>query len=998
MFMKRLLSFVTLLAAASNFAFASNHLWDMAQWKLHVTVDREHTSGDVEYDGLTYYRGGDNDFADGAKEFSDGKTWNTRLKLGGKSSLDSKSASRVFEFKADKGDVVTIYAVHGSLSGDDRTAYLSDSRSTDAKKALLAVPTKAGQTGTAKVTLTEDGTYYVWADANVGISCIRVEGIPAQYTASKEAITTARGQWNGIAQKVAKYAVGNLTAIFTGLNEQLNLKAQTIDMVEDSVEAALARTQSGDEKVDWDGTQSWASTTLGGLNLGDFEDQLGNIESHNIGQYYDGIKEAADSVSRLTVQAAKAWATDSINGYVTDSLETIIGDVAAACAAGQLTSPNSFAGVLSTITGMLDNVLMRASEQDSITRAIVVATDTMQVARGIVASIEGQEFAEALLPAYKAGLDAIDADIKALQAEADKDTLRISGYTSKIAEWTAENNANIQAVADTIAKYNGLLNEAAFNFQDDMADSVQSTYDRYYFLISAKYENEPDVQKDYQQKFATIQVELSNERDTINKRHDEVKSVEYNGTAVKNLETIQGKVEDLWKAAGDAQEQAILDANKSLYNKWEEINDSLHTTYVNHIKSVEVYKGIAATAEGNEVAAAVNDAEAALFPKLDEINKLNDEAVEAKKAADEAITYFDYDGYKEDADDIFASMETIISQARTSVNDAAKNVFDETVDSYYEGGRWGNGLIDRAKETIRVEYVAEAQDFANDSLDVMVDSITTMKALAAGLYSRTTLPDSLDYCLSQMAYIPEAVDYLLAEAAAHNEVADSLKTLSAYWTVAWSGKTDETEADLQKIYDEITALQGKVKESVGKMAESREALLEEAAALYNKVFKYADPEAAAANDAAYEALTAAATEIGTKLKEVAATIDGYSEAVKNEYAPVADGYEAHLERISEDVEEAYASRTLAAGQEDLQSQLDYLKTLVDNLAANAAEAEAEATRTEGDLNGDNVVDASDFELMWQYVMDGSAEGDLNGDGMANVLDVTILSHIYGAAE
>lgn len=997
--MKRLLSFVTLLAAASSFAFASNHLWDMAQWKNNVVVDEGNTSGSVEYDGLKYYRGGGNAFADGAKEFSDGKTWNTRLKLGGKSTLSSKSASRVFEFTADKGDVVTLYVVHGSKTGT-RTAYLSAERDTKEEFILLEVPTVDGGTGTAKVTLPEDGTYYVWADNNVGISCIRVDGIPTEYNNVKTAIEQTRNEWNDIAKDVAKYAVGNLTALFTGLNTQLNDKAKTIDEVEAELEALLKEHQAGGEH-DWTWAAKEAELTgkLLGLNLGAFQAQLKNIEDMPLEDSYDEIKEAADSIAKLTVANAKTWAADSLGGEVTDSLETVINSIAAACAQGTLTSSSQFNGDLEKVSALVDNVLMRASEQDSITRAAVVATDTLQVARGIAASLEGQEFAAALLPSYKAGLDKVEAAITALQAEADKDTLRLRGYKSMIAEWTAENNANIQAVADTIAKYNGLLNTAAFNFQDNMADSVQKTYDEYYFLISAKYENEPDVQKDYQQQFAAIQVELSNERDTIDKRRVEVKSVEYNGTAVKNLEAIQGKVEDLWKKAQDAQSAAILAANDSLYKGlWKEIDDSLHTTYVDHIKSVEVYKGIAATAEGDHVAEAVNDAEAALFPMLDEINKLNDEAGEAYNKANQAIAYFDYDGFKDKADGIFDGMSTIIAQARSSVNTAAKNVFDQTVDSYYhEEYGYASGLIANAERAIS-GYDEDVKKFATDSLDVMNDSINTMKTLASGLYSRTTLPDSLDYCLSQLAFIPEAVDYLKAETFAHKEVADSLKNLSAYWTVAWSGKTDETKADLQDIYDEITALQGKVTESVGKMVESRESLLDEAADLYNKVFKYADPEAAAANDAAYEALTAAAAEIGTKLKEVAAAIDGYTEAVKNEYAPVADGYEAQLNGISECVEEAYASRTLAAGQEELQAQLDNLKTLVDSLAAEAAEAEAEATRTEGDLNGDNVVDASDFELMWQYVMDGSAEGDLNGDGTTNVIDVTILSNIYGAAE
>lgn len=990
--MKRLLSFVTLLAAASSYAFASNHLWDMTAWKTALG-SQSITSGTATADGLTYYGQAKSAFDANTKEFADGTKWATRLKFGGASTLTADKAERVFSFEADKGDVVTLYVVHGSSSGT-RTAYLSAERSTDKAKALLEVPTVDGGTGTAKVTLTADGTYYVWADNNVGVSCIRVDGIPAEYNNVKEAIVDTRDEWNAIAKDVANYAVGNLTALFTGLNTQLNDKAKTIDEVEAELEALLKEHQAGGD-LDWTWAAKEAELTgkLRGLNLVAFQAQLANIGPMNLEGYYDDIKEAADSIAKLTVANARTWAADSIGGEVTDSLETVINSIAAACAQGTLTSSSQFNGDLEKVSALVDNVLMRASEQDSITRAAVVATDTLLVARGIAASLEGQEFAAALLPSYKAGLDKVEAAITALQAEADKDTLRLRGYKSMIAEWTAENNANIQAVADTIAKYNGLLNTAAFNFQDNMADSVQKTYDEYYFLISAKYENEPDVQKDYQQQFAKIQVELSNERDTIDKRRVEVKSVEYNGTAVKNLEAIQGKVEDLWKKAQDAQSAAILAANDSLYKGlWKEIDDSLHTTYVDHIKSVEVYKGIAATAEGDDVAEAVNDAEAALFPMLDEINKLNDEAGEAYNKANQAIVYFDYDGFKDKADGIFDGMSTIIAQARTSVNNAANSVFYNTVCDYkYE--------IRNAQRSIS-GYAAEAQAFAADSLAEMTDSISAMEIIVSGLYQRTTLPDSLDYCLSQLAFIPEAVGYLEAEATAHEEVADTMKNLSAYWTVAWSGKTDATAADLQKIYDEITALQGKVNESVGKMAESREALLGEAATLYNKVFKYADPEAYAANEAAHTALTTALGELGDKLDSVATVINGYSEAVKAEYGYMAENIERAIGNLSADVEDAYTARTIAEQQEDLTARAEALSALVDQLAADAAAAEEAATRVEGDLNGDGTVDASDFELLWPYVEndENPAEYDLNGDGMVDIVDVTILSNIYGAAE
>ena len=145
--MKRLLSFVTLLAAASSYAFASNHLWDMTAWKTALG-SQPITSGTATADGLTYYGQARSAFDANTKEFADGTKWATRLKFGGASTLTADKAERVFSFEADKGDVVTLYVVHGSSSGT-RTAYLSAERSTDKAKALLEVPTVDGGTGTA---------------------------------------------------------------------------------------------------------------------------------------------------------------------------------------------------------------------------------------------------------------------------------------------------------------------------------------------------------------------------------------------------------------------------------------------------------------------------------------------------------------------------------------------------------------------------------------------------------------------------------------------------------------------------------------------------------------------------------------------------------------------------------------------------------------------------------------------------------------------------------
>ena len=296
--------------------------------------------------------------------------------------------------------------------------------------------------------------------------------------------------------------------------------------------------------------------------------------------------------------------------------------------------------------------------------------------------------------------------------------------------------------------------------------------------------------------------------------------------------------------------------------------------------------------------------------------------------------------------------------------------------------------------------MAEAQEFSHDSLKLVADSITKVTAIVTRLYNNKTLPDSLDYCLAQLAYVPAAVDYLVAEAEAHNGIAETMKELTAYWTVAWSGKTEATAESLQAIYDEITALQGKVAESVGKMVESREALEAEAETLYNKVFKYADPEAYAANEAAHTAITTAISELSDKLDSVATVISGYSEAVKAEYGYRAENIEEAIGNLSAEVEEAYTARTIAEQQEELTARAEALSALVDQLAAEAAAAEEAATRVEGDFNGDGTVDASDFELLWPYVEsdENPAEYDLNGDGVVDIVDVTMLSNIYGAAE
>lgn len=138
-------------------------------------------------------------YAKGSKTFADETTWEGRFKMGGTSTFTEDAGTCVFKFEAKKGQVIKVYAVHGSSSGDDRVVYVSKANNKEKENIVGQVATVAGAETPAVLTCTApaDGTYWVWEAGNVGIHAIVVEEPTALENVEATSVKAGKKMVNG---------------------------------------------------------------------------------------------------------------------------------------------------------------------------------------------------------------------------------------------------------------------------------------------------------------------------------------------------------------------------------------------------------------------------------------------------------------------------------------------------------------------------------------------------------------------------------------------------------------------------------------------------------------------------------------------------------------------------------------------------------------------------------------------------------------------------------
>lgn len=804
-----------------------------------------------------------------------------------------------------------------------------------------------------------DEVYGVWDTTSKAITT-------TYYASNKDVYEAFQAVLNGMSQKIetAKNSLAEHTA--------------TGDVAEKQTEI-IALLPSSDDISALVGQASGAAAVYTRLDFASYE---------------TSIKAASDSVAKLTyVEWAKEYVDNKVGGDEGElaKVKTFVRENVLDLTENEneaqtmLDAIGKYNETDKTFSGMLGNIYLRATDENTILAQIDTVTNKLITAalKDVESELDADQ--KTACTTEITSLKTVSDNLKKLiDEDIKKDENRMEEYVSKLADWKVKNDG-IKSSFETAWT---AVNKKVAEDQKAKLAEVQKSWSSAYYEISAKYENEPSVQKEYQDKFAEIQVALDKITKNIENYLTNDSVVAYNKAILEDITSKGDEVSDLVKAASEAQDNAIIETNDKNFKTFEGYYQSLNTEYLEHIQKMQDYESLAELAENSTVKEQIYSTRLKLFPYLEKINTLKTEANTAYEAANKApYSYYDVEADTLKAITISDEMTALRKEASAAINGVAYENARKYIEDKLEKVKDGNSYYSEN------EWVQKAIDL------LIAEYLVPVKNKLEACKTEITVADNLTDLKAKADLIDAEAEKVNAEGEAQNEVSKELADLSVYWTTAWGNKTADTEAALTEINGEITELNTKYEKLLGKVLENKETLLDEANALYNKVYKYAEPEAYAKNEAANGNLTKLFGEIETLLTDTRTAINGYSEGVKDTYMPDVDGVEETLNTLKSEVAELYDNRELAESESTKTNEANALKSALEDIAAKAAAAEEEAKKLEGDVNGDDKVTGADADAIWD-VMTGVetdekviAGADVNGDGKVDVLDVRRVLNI-----
>lgn len=745
---------------------------------------------------------------------------------------------------------------------------------------------------------------------------------------------------------------------------------------------------------------TWApdTATVGGeLKAGQLQNVVETYRQELIAAYVKGLGTVDASVQSAVQANADAVGFCTYTKAVTDKN-------------GKVTTPEKWTfSDATTLLGKFkqrfddeEAALIKTNKLDScfkkIDADVALMTDTWKADKDYAPSKE-------TLDAAKKNLVEVEEDIN------DKEK-GIETYTSKASEW----NTNITSIeSDWKTAWTAINGIVETSLNKDI-EKVQKSLNDCNYEISAKYQNEPAVQKEYKDKFAAIQKEI----DAISKEVKDSKTatslVGKNKEISKKIEDVAAKIKDLYDEAGLAQSKAIQEANDKTWKAFGVDIEKLNKEYLDHINRMGEYEKIAELAKKEEVKAEIVSTRNELFPYRGTIDKF---LADNEKLYNEAgsKTYYTYN--EKEVSNISEGMEALRNKACTAINGVAyEMMFTNAQTTYDKKGEFNVRIF--AINDAKAAYPAENYKWVNDSIVSLYnryfevkenDKKETAFELLDKYNKKEVVADHMAELTDSLTQLDGYLKLLVAEGTAQKNVLEGIvkgdevtalgfNQLTDYWTKAWGNKDANSEAALQATYNKITALQADFKKKSGKgeVAANEEDFFTRINELYNEVYKYADAEGYKNNQDAYADLNTKFDEITKAIADTRKAIEGYEKSVQDEFMPKTDGVESSLEALKGEVEELLANRVLADNNVEVAGKADALKAEIEKIAEDAAAAQKAATVVEGDVNGDNIVDAKDLGVVLGCfsgaITDEAqrAKADFNGDGKVTALDVRFIKN------
>lgn len=554
-----------------------------------------------------------------------------------------------------------------------------------------------------------------------------------------------------------------------------------------------------------------------------------------------------------------------------------------------------------------------------------------------------------------------------------------------------------------------------------LSADAQKNIDTYSYKISAKYQNEPETQKQYEKEFAVIQSELNGYNKTIGLK-DYATIVEGYNTIAKNISGINDQVKAKWDKTLNDQKVKVKDNNKDAKKVIDDQIDAVRKNYNDYIAKIEAWKK--ADFASDDMIASLNANQRVLFDIVGELDAqkkaVADKVAELETAIDEVsdvefdpndATKYRFNGENKDGKTYKSIVEEIEGRIKVQIDAAVKTANDRAWT--YLTRDWSNGKAtltfndanqkyNAAKEYIdkglseskmtqeahnsfdkRYQGILDKSQNANVGENYRVDAYNK----ANDYMNALTLADNIgSISTDYLAKIETAVKAVNDQLEAYTALYQKVATKKVAWTVAKSkeadyqkeykqvvpdGKDDFVKTKLQEINDALKAFSKKLEDNAltaSSLNDEADAVLASFDAGYFQATNY---KGYVANNEAKSKADALIAVVKAEITNAKAAIAGYREEVQADANVVIAAAETTVSAQESSVAKDFAAGTLGDTYASIEGAL---KTASANLKQALADAEKAEKGGNLDIDGDGQIGLSDIEKATDNTKGGAMDG------------------------
>lgn len=956
----------------------------------------------------------------------------THFVKGTKSNLTYEN--QAFSFKVTKGDKVQL-----GVNGENLDITVNGSK--------LSASLEGGK---ISFVAEADGDVVLKLGTDTAIKSIYVES--DNYRKAEDLIkTVGMAAVNKATVDIADYSTmidkdnQNLSfdGFFTSVKEEINLEAQKVAQME--AELVTAKAENTVKELLAEGLETSLEKRLGAVKTA-VEKIVKDAEAAK--KNYDNItKVVAKGVDDRLVEAAKttvsaidnnaltyiwdfkldgkkivksslkaAWAEDELNAIAKDR------DALKKAAMEELSrfykstkNEADWQKDFDGLKGQIDNMIARAIVERDYKSKITNLKTKVDNLNGVLAIKDVNQKNVFTKPA---GYDDWTKAVKELNDFID-DTTNRRDYTK--AELDADPVGKYTTADKTFTSLKDEFIGQAHKALTALSADAQKNIDNYSYKISAKYQNEPETQKQYEKEFAVIQSELNGYNKTIGLK-DYATIVEGYNTIAKNISGINDQVKAKWDKTLNDQKVKVKDNNKDAKKVIDDQIDAVRKNYNDYIAKIEAWKK--ADFASDDMIASLNANQRVLFDIVGELDAqkkaVADKVAELETAIDEVsdvefdpndATKYRFNGENKDGKTYKSIVEEIEGRIKVQIDAAVKTANDRAWT--YLTRDWSNGKATltfndaNQKYNAAKEYIdkglseSKMTQEAHDSFDKRYQGILDKSQNAnvgenyrVDAYNKAndymnalTLADNIgSISTDYLAKIETAVKAVNDQLEAYTALYQKVATKKVAWTVAKSkeadyqkeykqvvpdGKDDFVKTKLQEINDALKTFSKKLEDNAltaSSLNDEADAVLASFDAGYFQATNY---KGYVANNEAKSKADALIAVVKAEITNAKAAIAGYREEVQADANVVIAAAETTVSAQESSVAKDFAAGTLGDTYASIEGALN---TASANLKKALADAEKAEKGGNLDIDGDGQIGLSDIEKATDNTKGGAMDG------------------------